>query len=98
MLGDVSRSTAVLAAERKTLQQTKRDQDDRGRDADGRGVGQQADDECRQTHDQDGDEEGIFAADNIADATEHDGAERAHQEARGEGQQREDVAGRRRIG
>ena len=46
-------------------------------------------------HDQDGDQEGVLAADHVAQAAEHDGAERAHQEAGGEGQQREDVGGRR---
>ena len=92
MFGDVGRRTAVFAAEREALQQAQCDQDDRRRDADGCRVGQQADDEGRQAHDQDGDEEGVFAADDVADATEHDGAERTNDEARGEGQQREDVA------
>ena len=68
------------------------------RDADRRRVRQQADDESRQTHDHDGDEEGVFASDDIADASEHDGAEWAHQEAGGEGEQRENIARRRRIG
>ena len=58
---------------------------------------QQADQEGRQAHDHDGDEEGVFAADEIADAAEHQRAERAHQEAGGKGEQREDVAGRFRI-
>ena len=98
MFGDIGRRAAILAAERKALQQAEDDQDDRRRDADGRGIGQQADDEGRQAHDQDGDEEGVFAADDVADAAEHDGAERTHQEAGGERQQREDVAGGRRIG
>ncbi len=98
MLGDVGRRTAILTAEREALQQAQRDQDDRGRDADGRRVGQQADDESRQAHDEDGDEEGVFAADDVADAAEHEGAERADQEAGGEGQQREDIARGRRVG
>ena len=98
MLGHIGRGSAILAAEREALRQTQRDQDDRRGKADGRGVRQQADDEGRQTHDQDGDEEGVFASDDVADASEHDGAERAHQEAGGEGEQREDVARCRRIG
>ena len=93
MFGHVGRRAAILAAEREALQQAQADQDDRRRDADGRRVGQQADDEGRQAHDQDGDEEGVFAADDVADAAEHDGAERTHDEAGGEGEQREDVAG-----
>src|SRR5262249_44821713 len=51
----------------------------------------------RQAHDEDGDEEGVFAADDVADAAKHDGAEGADQEAGGEGEQREDVAGGRWI-
>jgi hypothetical protein len=46
----------------------------------------------------DGDEEGVFAADDVADAAEHDRAERTNQEAGGEGEQCEDVARCRRIG
>ncbi len=41
---------------------------------------------------QDGHEEGVLAADEVAQHTEHERAEGADQEARGEGQQREDVA------
>ena len=92
MLGHVGRGSAVLTAERETLQQAQTDQDDRRGDTDGGGVGQQADDEGRQAHDQDGDEEGVFASDDVADTSEHDGAERANQEAGGKGQQRENVA------
>ncbi|MEY9294298.1 hypothetical protein ABH979_007372 [Bradyrhizobium ottawaense] len=98
MFRDVGRRAAILTAERQALGEAQRDQDDRSRDADGGRVRQQADDEGRQTHDQDGDEEGIFAADDVADAAEHDRAERTHQEAGCERQQREDVAGCRRIG
>ena len=98
MFGHVGRGSAILAAERETLRQAQRDQDDRRGEADGRSVGQQADNEGRQAHDQNGDEEGVFAADDVADAPEYDGAEGADQEAGGERQQREDIAGRRRIG
>ena len=92
MFGHVGRRSAIFAAERKTLRQAQRDQDDRRRNADRGRAGQQADDEGRQAHDQDGDQEGVLAADDVADATEHDGAERTNDEARGERQQREDVA------
>jgi hypothetical protein len=98
VLGDVSSRTAILAAEREALQQTQRDQDHRRGKSDLRGAGQKADQKRRQAHDHDGDEEGVFASDDVADAPEHDGAERAHQEAGGEGEQREDIARRRRIG
>ena len=51
-------------------------------------------------HHQDGDEEGVFAADDVADAAEDQGAEGAHQEAGrvgGEGRQQRGgvVAGRK---
>ena len=81
MLGHVGRRTAILAAECEALQQPQRDQDDRRRDADGGGVGQQADDEGRQAHDHDGDEEGVFAADEIADTPEDEGADAILHEA-----------------
>ena len=98
MFGHIGRRTAIFAAERQALQQTQTDQDDRRRDTNGGGVGQQADDEGRQAHDQNCDQEGVFAADDVADPAEHDGAERTHQEASSERQQCEDVAGGRRIG
>jgi hypothetical protein len=66
-----------------------------GDPTDGRVGGQQADAEGRGAHDQDGDEEGVLAADEVADAAEHQRAEGAHQKARREGEQREDVARRR---
>src|SRR5687768_15879530 len=97
MLGDVSGGSTVLTAERKPLRQTQDDQDDGRRDADRSSVGQQADDEGRQAHDYNSDEEGVLASDDVADAPEYNGAERANQEAGGEGEQCEDVAGCRRI-
>ena len=61
--------------------------------------GQQADGEGRGAHHHDGDQEGVFAADQVADAAEHEGAERAHQEAGGVGgegrEQRRRVVARR---
>jgi len=93
MLCHIGCRAAILAAKREALQQTEADQDDRGGDADRGRARQQAHDEGRETHDQDGDEEGILAADEIADAAEHQGAKGTHDEAGGEGEQREDVAG-----
>jgi hypothetical protein len=61
--------------------------------ADGGVAGQQADEEGRQAHDQDGDEEGVLAADEVAEPAEEQRAERTHKEARGEGEQREDISG-----
>jgi hypothetical protein len=90
VLRHVGRGAAVLAAEREALQQAQHDEDDRGRDADRRVGGQQADDERRQAHQQDGDEERVLAPDEVAQAPEDDGAEGPHREAGREGEQRED--------
>ena len=49
----------------------------------------------RQAHEEDGDEEGVLAADEVAEAAEDDGAERADEEAGGEGEQGEDEEGSR---
>ena len=90
MLGHVSGSTTVLTAQCQTLQHAQRDQNDGSRGADG-GIGrQQADDEGRQAHDEDGHQEGVFATDHVTQAAEHQRAEGAHDETGSEGQQRED--------
>ena len=94
MFGDVGRCAAILAADRQTLQDAQTDQDDGGGDADTVRGRQDADDEGGRTHDQDGHQEGVFASDEIAKAPEYQRAERAHQEAGGEGEQGEDVARR----
>ena len=93
VLGDIGRGPAILAAQRQALQQPQRDQDHRREQADAVGGRQQADDEGRQAHDHDGDQEGVLAPDQVAEAAEDQGAERPDQEAGGERQQREDVAG-----
>ncbi len=72
---------AVLAAERQALQQAQRDQQDRREPADRHVGGQQADREGRAAHHDDGDEEGVLAPDQVADAPEHQRAEGPHQEA-----------------
>ena len=94
MLGDIGRGTAILAAQRQALQQPQADQDRGCRDSPilSRG-GQEADYEGGKAHDRDGDEEGVLASDQVADAAEDQRAERTDQEARGEGEQGEDVAG-----
>ena len=56
--------------------------------------GKQADEDGREAHDRDGDQECVFAADDIADAAEHERAERPHQEAGGVGRE----AGHQRRG
>src|SRR5580658_6693959 len=93
VFGDVSGSTAILTAEREPLQAAQ-ENEDRGRQpADAVVSRGQADQEGRKTHDRDGDEEGVFASNQVADPAEYQRAERADQEARGERQQRKDKLG-----
>ena len=90
MFGNVGGSTTVLTAQGQALQDAQADQDD-GRGHADRGIaGQHADDEGRQAHDQDGDQEGVLAADHVAQAAKHQRAERSHDEAGGKCQQRGD--------
>ena len=96
MFADVDRSTAIFAAEREALSETEADQNDRGDDAD-RGVGwQQSDEESADAHERHCDDEGVFAADKVAEPAEEQGAERTHGKTGREGEQREDE-GRRRV-
>jgi hypothetical protein len=90
MLGHIGGGAAVLAAQCQALQHAQRDQDDRRGHADAGVVGQDADDEGRQAHDQDGHQEGVLAPDHVAQAAEHQRAEGPHDEACRKGQQRED--------
>ena len=96
VLGHVGGGAAVFTAQRQTLQHAQHDQDHRGRNADRGVVGQQADDEGRQAHDQDGDQEGVLASDHVAQAAEEQRAERPHDEAGGKREQGEDE-GRRWV-
>ena len=90
MLGDVDRRAAILAAERKALDETQRNQHDRRRDAPLRVGWQDADEERPDAHQGHGDEERVLAPDDVADAAEHQGTQGTHGEACGEGEQRED--------
>ena len=94
VLGDVDRGAAVLPAERETLEQAQPDQRDRRRDAPGRVARQEADGERAQPHQGHGDEERIFAADEIAEPPEEQRAERTHRKPGREGEQGEDEGGR----
>ena len=67
VFGDIGGGAAVFAAEGQALQQPQRDEDDRRRHADLRVGRQHADHRGRQAHDEDGDEEGVFSADDIAE-------------------------------
>src|SRR5262249_757170 len=93
---DVDRSATVFATEREALSEAKTDQDDRGDDAD-RGVGrQQSNEESTDAHQSHCDDEGVLAADKVAEPAEEQRAERAHGKTGCEGEQCEDE-GRCRI-
>src|SRR6516164_1462669 len=96
MLADVDRCTAIFAAEREALSEAEADQNDRGDDTD-RSVGrQQSDEERADAHERHCDDEGVFAADQVAEPAEEQRAERTHGKTGREGEQREDE-GRRRV-
>ena len=94
MLGDIGRGAAIFATERQALQQSEQNEHDRRGDAHRRVARKQADAEGRQAHDRHRDEEGVLAADQVADPPEQDRAERADRETGREGGEREDEAGR----
>jgi hypothetical protein len=99
VLRDVDRRAAVLTAEGQALQYADGEQRDRSRDSDGLVGGQDADRGGRAAHDEEGDEEGVLATDEVSDPPEEDRAERPHDEADREGRQVRDegegvVAGR----
>ncbi|MNG75628.1 hypothetical protein D3C79_341330 [compost metagenome] len=93
MLGHIGGRPAVFAAQRQPLEHAQGDEDDRRRHADRCIAGQQSDDGRGQAHDDDGDEERVLAPDHVAQAAEHDGAERSDGKAGGKGQQGEDERG-----
>ncbi|KAG0751322.1 hypothetical protein G6F24_014429 [Rhizopus arrhizus] len=89
---DMNRPSVAVHWMKLALGQAQHDQDDRGSKADRGVVGQHADQEGRDAHDQDGDQEGVLAADAVAEAAEEGRAERTHEEAGSERQQGEDHA------
>jgi len=95
VLGHVGGGATILTAQRQTLQHAQGDQDDRRGHANAGVVGQHTHDEGRQTHDQDGDQEGVFAANHVAQTAKHQRAEGTHDEARGKRQQGKNESGAR---
>ena len=95
MFANENRRAAIFAAKRQTLRQPQQDQKDRRGEADGVIIGQQADEEGRKAHDQDSQQERVFASDQIAEASEHARAEGTHGETGGESEQGEDIGGGR---
>jgi hypothetical protein len=95
MFRHIGGRAAIFAAERQALEHAKPDQDNRRRDAPARIARQHADEESRHAHDHDGDEEGVFTTDEIAEPAEKNRPERAHRKAGCEGKQCEDESGGR---
>ena len=89
----IGSSTTVFTTQCQTLQHTQADQDDGSSHTNAGVGGQQAHDEGGQTHDQDGDQEGVFAANHVAQTPEHQCTKRPHDETGRKGQQREDDLG-----
>jgi hypothetical protein len=93
-LGQIHRAAAVFAARREALQAAQQQQQQRGGDAD-RGVGrQQADGHGGGGHQQDDESQHALPSDPVAERSEDQSAERAHEERRGD---REGVEQRRGL-
>jgi hypothetical protein len=90
----VDHRPAVLAANGEALQHAQRDQHHGRRDADGLVVRQDSDQRGRCAHDDDGGEEGLLSAHQVAESAEHQCSERPHRETGGKGEQREDERAR----
>ena len=95
MLGDINDRAAIFTTDGKALQHAHGDQQAGRRKPNLIVVGQQADGEGRKPHDDDGHQEGVLAPDDVTDPAEHNGSQRANNEAGRERQQREDEANRR---
>jgi hypothetical protein len=93
MLGDIGGRAAILPAQGEALQHAQGDQQHGRCQAGALICRQQADREGREAHDAHGDEEGVLAPDEIADAPEHKRPERADREARSKGGQRQNEGG-----
>ena len=97
MLGHVDNSAAIFAADRQALDQAQHDQRN-PRGMSNRGIGRQETDQRRATaHHDNGDEEGVLAADEITDAPEYHRADRTDDETGGQRAERREHRCRRII-
>src|SRR5262245_39150820 len=81
MFGDISCSTAILAAQCKPMQQAEHQQSSRGSQTN-TGIGRQETDQCSGTaHQNEGHEEGVLTSNNVSNSTEKKSAERTHHKA-----------------
>jgi hypothetical protein len=93
VLGHVGGGAAVFAAQRQALREPQHHEDDRGEEADFLIGRQHPDERGRKAHHEDRDEKGVLAADKVADAAEHERAERPHREAHAEQREAGEKAG-----
>ena len=91
VLGHISGSTTVLTTQCQALQQAQADQDDGSGHANAGVVREQAHDERGNTHDQNGHQEGVLAANHVAQTAKENGAERTDNETSSKSQQRKIV-------
>ena len=89
MLRHIGCSATVLTAQCQTLQHAQRNQDNGSGNTNGCVVGQDANNEGGQTHDQNSHQEGVFATNHVTQAAEHQRAEGTHDETGSKRQQRE---------
>jgi hypothetical protein len=81
VLRHVGGGAAVLTAQRQALGESQEDEDDRGGVPDGLEGGQEADEDRREAHHDDGDQEGVLAPYQVADAAEDERSEGPDQES-----------------
>ena len=81
MFRDIDRGAAIFAAKRQALQDAQADDGEGRRQADHRGRRHQPDACGRKTHQRDGDEEGVFATELVAEEAEQHRSQRAKAEA-----------------
>jgi hypothetical protein len=81
VLGNIDRRAAILAAQRKALDDAQQDDDDGRSNADGVDGGDQAHAGRRDAHQRDGDEKGIFAPQPVTQKAEQHRAQRAEGKA-----------------
>src|SRR5277367_3046838 len=90
VLGDVNGRAAVFTAESEALYEAKPYQHHRRHDAPGGVTGEHADKKCIDAHQRHRHQEGVFAADQVAEMAEDQRAERTDRKAGGKREQRED--------
>jgi len=93
MFGDISGGAAIFTAEREPLNEAQQHKQDRRRNPDRGIAGQHADEEGRGAHQAHGDQKGVLAPDEIADAPEDERTEWPYGKTRGKGRECENETG-----